>query len=92
MLILNELAAITHGFVGADLEALTKEAAMNVLKKILPEMKLEGEEQIPQEILEKLIVNHEDFKDALKVVRPSAMREVFVETPNVEWDDVGGLR
>jgi transitional endoplasmic reticulum ATPase len=88
---LDELASVTHGFVGADLEALTKEAAIGVLRKLLPQMKLEAEEKIPQEILEKLIVRHEDFTDALKVVRPSAMREVLVETPNVDWKDVGGL-
>jgi len=88
---LEELASITHGFVGADLESLAKEAAMNVLRKYLPQMKLEGEDEIPQDILEKLIINHEDFMDALKVVRPSAMREVLVETPNINWEDVGGL-
>jgi transitional endoplasmic reticulum ATPase len=87
---LEELASLTHGFVGADLEALAKESAMNVLRKYLPQMKLE-EEQIPKEILEKLIIDQEDFRDALKVVRPSAMREVLVETPNVNWEDVGGL-
>tara|TARA_Y100000310_G_scaffold107162_2_gene105623 strand:+ start:21228 stop:23519 length:2292 start_codon:yes stop_codon:yes gene_type:complete len=88
---LNELAAITHGFVGADLESLAKEAAMNVLRKYLPQMKLDEEEQIPPNVLEKLIVNQEDFMEALKNVRPSAMREVLVETPNVGWNDVGGL-
>ncbi len=88
---LDELSSITHGFVGADLEALTKEAAIGVLRKILPQMKLDGEEKIPHEILEKLIVKHEDFTDALKTVRPSAMREVLVETPNVDWKAVGGL-
>jgi transitional endoplasmic reticulum ATPase len=88
---LDELSSVTHGFVGADLEALTKEAAIGVLRKILPQMRLEGEEKIPQEILEKLIVKHEDFIDALKTVRPSAMREVLVETPNVDWNSVGGL-
>ena len=88
---LDELSSITHGFVGADLEALTKEAAMSVLRKVLPQMKLDAEEKIPQDILEKLIVKQEDFNDALKVVRPSAMREVLVETPNVEWNSVGGL-
>ena len=88
---LEEIASITHGFVGADLEALCKEAAMSVLRKILPKMKLDAEEQIPQEILEKLVIRHEDFIDALKSVRPSAMREVLVETPNVDWEDVGGL-
>ena len=87
---LNELASLTHGFVGADLESLTKEAAMNVLRNNLHSIKLD-EEEIPQEVLEKLIVRHEDFEDALRVVRPSAMREVLVETPNVGWEDVGGL-
>jgi len=88
---LEELASLTHGFVGADLESLAKEAAMNVLRKYLPQMNLDGEEQIPQEILEKLIINKEDFMNALKIVRPSAMREVLVETPNIDWEDVGGL-
>ena len=88
---LEKLASVTHGFVGADLESLAKESAMNVLRKLLPEMKLDAEEQIPQNVLEKLIIRQEDFLDALKVVRPSAMREVLVETPNVSWDDVGGL-
>jgi transitional endoplasmic reticulum ATPase len=88
---LEEIANLTHGFVGADVEALTKEAAMNVLRKLLPQMKLDGEEQISQEVLEKLIVRQEDFMDALKVVRPSAMREVLVETPNVDWGTIGGL-
>ena len=89
---LKQIASLTHGFVGADLESLTKEAAMNVLRKHLPKMKLsEGEEKIPQEILDKLIVGQFDFEEALKVVRPSAMREVLIETPNVSWKDVGGL-
>jgi len=89
---LNELASVTHGFVGADLEALTKEAAMAVLRKHLPKLKLDSEdEQIPKEVLEQLIIRHSDFMDALKVVRPSAMREVLVETPTVGWESVGGL-
>lgn len=88
---LEELASLTHGFVGADLESLAKEAAMNVLRKYLPQMKLDGEDQIPKEILEKLVIDQEDFREALRVVRPSAMREVLVETPNVNWEDVGGL-
>ncbi len=87
---LEEIASLTHGFVGADLEALSKEAAMNVLRKHLHNIKLD-DEQIPLEILEKLIVKQADFMDALKIVRPSAMREVLVETPNVNWEDVGGL-
>ena len=88
---LNELASLTHGFVGADLEALCKEAAMNVLRKLLPKMKLDEDSQIPQELLEKLVVSQKDFLQALKVVRPSAMREVLVEVPNVDWSSVGGL-
>lgn len=88
---MNDIAGITHGFVGADLESLTKEAAMNVLRKFLPKMKLDSDEQISPEILSQLIVKHEDFTEALKNVRPSAMREVLVETPNVNWEDVGGL-
>ncbi len=89
--ILDELAEITHGFVGADLESLTKEAAMIVLRKILPKIKLKEEEAIPNEILENLTIIMQDFKDALKVVRPSAMREVLVETPNIKWEDIGGI-
>ena len=88
---LDELAAITHGFVGADLASLTKEAAMAVLRKVLSKAKLEGEEEIPKEILDKLIISKKDFQEALKNVRPSAMREVLVETPNVGWNEVGGL-
>ncbi|HIG94134.1 MAG: transitional endoplasmic reticulum ATPase [archaeon GW2011_AR13] len=88
---LVKLAQVTHGFVGADLESLTKEAAMNVLRKLLPEMKLDSEEQISPQILEKLVITAQDFTDALRVVRPSAMREVLVETPNVDWNSVGGL-
>jgi len=87
---LDKIASITHGFVGADLEALGKEAAMNVLRKNINKIKLD-EEEIPREILEKLVVKHEDFMNALKVVRPSAMREVLIETPNVGWDSIGGL-
>ncbi|MFH1801852.1 MAG: CDC48 family AAA ATPase [archaeon] len=88
---LEDLSARTHGFVGADLSALTKEAAMNVLRKMLPELKLDEDEPIPPEVLDKAIVNKEDFEDALKVVRPSAMREVFVEAPNIGWKDIGGM-
>jgi len=88
---LKELAAITHGFVGADLSALCKEAAMNVLRRLLPKFKLKEDEAIPKELLEKLQVTEKDFRDALKFVSPSAMREVLVESPNVKWTDVGGL-
>lgn len=88
---LPEIAGITHGFVGADLQSLTKEAAMIVLRRLLPDFNLDEEEPIPREVLEKLYVTQKDFKDALKIVRPSAMREVLIETPNVTWEDVGGL-
>ncbi len=87
---LKKLADLTHGFVGADLEALCKEAAIRVLRKVLPEIDLDAEE-IPGEVLEKLKVTMDDFLDALKDIRPSAMREVFVEAPNVHWEDIGGL-
>jgi len=88
---LHELAGKTHGFVGADLSALTKEAAMCVLRKILPEIKLEDDEPIPNEVLDKIIIGGEDFEEALKVVRPSAMREVLVEASTIGWNDIGGL-
>ncbi len=88
---LNKLAEVTHGFVGADIESLCKEAAMDVLRKILPNIKLKENEPLPQSVMEKLRITQEDFENALKVVRPSAMREVLIETPNVHWDDVGGL-
>ena len=91
VIMLEELANITHGFVGADLAALCKESAMIVLRRILPDLKLKEEEAIPKDILEKLRVTKDDFKEALKVVRPSAMREVLVEVPNVRWNDIGGL-
>lgn len=86
---LEDLASTTHGFVGADLASLSKEAAMHALRKILPEIDLEKE--IPQEVLDKLQVTEEDFKNVQKNIEPSAMREVFVEAPNVKWEDVGGL-
>jgi transitional endoplasmic reticulum ATPase len=88
---LKELAAVTHGFVGADLAALAKEAAMIVLRRVLPDLKYDKEEPLPKEILEKLFISKKDFRDSLKVVRPSALREVLVEVPNVRWTDIGGL-
>ena len=87
---LDKYAENTHGFVGADLESLTKEAAMNALRRIRPELDLEQEE-IDAEILESMSVTERDFKDALKGISPSAMREVFVEVPDTTWDSVGGL-
>ena len=88
---LEELARKTHGFVGADVNSLAKEAAMVVLRKNLHKFNLEEDEEIPQEVLAQLKVEQEDFEEALKTVRPSAMREVLVETPNTKWDDVGGV-
>ena len=88
--ILEEIAEKTHGFVGADLASLAKEAAMIVLRSVLPELKKEGE-QISEELLKKLVIKQQDFKEALKDIRPSALREVLVEIPNVKWMDIGGL-
>tara|TARA_Y100000310_G_scaffold95150_1_gene92997 strand:+ start:3349 stop:5625 length:2277 start_codon:yes stop_codon:yes gene_type:complete len=88
---LKELSSITHGFVGADLASLSKEAAMILLRRIFPDLKLQEEEPIPKDLLEKLRITQKDFKEALKVVRPSALREVLVEIPNIKWDDIGGL-
>ncbi|MEM5766176.1 MAG: CDC48 family AAA ATPase [Candidatus Aenigmatarchaeota archaeon] len=88
---LNWLADITYGYVGADIMALCKEAAMSALRRVLPEIKWKTEEELPKEVIEKLIVKKEDFENALKVVEPSAMREVLVEIPKVKWDDVGDL-
>jgi len=87
---LDQYAESTHGFVGADLESLAKESAMNALRRIRPELDLESEE-IDAEVLEHLEVSERDFKDALKGIEPSALREVFVEVPDVTWEDVGGL-
>lgn len=87
---LDELAEITHGYVGADLNALGKEAAMSALRRVLPEVNLK-EEEIPIKTLEKLVVTKADFNNALMFVEPSAMREVLVEIPKATWADVGGL-
>jgi transitional endoplasmic reticulum ATPase len=87
---LQKIAASCHGFVGADLQALVKEAAMGALRRVLPEIDLE-KESIPAEVLNKIVVRMKDFQDALTEVEPSAMREVLVEVPNVHWSDVGGL-
>jgi transitional endoplasmic reticulum ATPase len=87
---LKRLANVTHGFVGADLEALTKEAALHALRKILPEIDFEAD-SVPAEILNKIIVNMSDFEESLKEIEPSAMREVLIEVPNVKWTDIGGL-
>ena len=87
---MEKLSEITHGFVGADLEALAREAAMTALRKILPQIEFEQAE-IPYELLISLEVTMDNFMDALKEVEPSAIREVFVEVPDVKWEDVGGL-
>ena len=87
---LKRLANVTHGFVGADLEALSKEAALHALRRILPEIDFEAD-SVPAEILNKIIVDMNDFQESLKEIEPSAMREVLVEVPNVKWTDIGGL-
>lgn len=87
---IDELADITHGYVGADLAALAREAAMKTLRRVLPKIDLE-EEAIPVEIIENLRVTRKDFMDAHKEVQPSAMREVLIERPKTRWDDIGGL-
>jgi transitional endoplasmic reticulum ATPase len=87
---LDSFSESTHGFVGADLESLAKEAAMNALRRIRPDIDLEANE-IDAELLESIRVTERDFKDALKGIEPSALREVFVEVPDVTWDQVGGL-
>jgi transitional endoplasmic reticulum ATPase len=87
---LEKLADISHGFVGADLQALAKEAAMRALRRVLPDINLSGE-GIPIETLRKIIVRMQDFMDVIKEMEPSAMREVFVEVPDIKWDDIGGL-
>lgn len=88
---LQIVSEVTHGFVGADLSALVKEAAFNVLRRNFPDMDLDQDKEISQEVLQKLEITPNDFTEALKVVRPSAMREFLVEVPNVKWDSIGGL-
>jgi len=83
---LDKIAENTHGFVGADLESLCKEAAMRVVRRIIPDIKSEDEET-----LKKIVVTRNDFKEALKEIQPSALREVLVQIPDVKWDDIGGL-
>ena len=87
---IDKISSVSHGYVGADLEYLCKEAAMKCLRRLLPELNLE-EEKIPADTLDKLVVNSEDFTKALREVTPSGMREVFIENPDVKWDEVGGL-
>ena len=87
---LNKLAAMTHGYTGADLSSLGRETAMKALRRYLPEINIE-EERIPPEVLEKMEVRMDDFTNAYKEVTPTAMREVYIEVSTVHWDDVGGL-
>ena len=90
--LLEELAEVTHGFVGADLAALAREAAMAALRRLIKDGKIDFEaEHIPKEVLEELKVTRRDFYEALKMIEPSALREVLLEVPNVRWDDIGGL-
>jgi transitional endoplasmic reticulum ATPase len=88
---INKIADMSHGFVGSDLQALAKEAAMRAIRRILPEIDLTAE-SIPSDILNKIQVNMNDFTTVLNEMEPSAMREVFVEIPNVRWSDIGGLQ
>jgi len=87
---LDKISEVTHGFVGADLQSLAKEAAMSAIRRVLPEIDL-TQESIPHETLNKISVTMQDFTDVLRDIEPSAMREVFVEIPDVTWNDVGGL-
>lgn len=87
---INKIADMSHGFVGSDLQALAKEAAMRAIRRILPEVDLTAE-SIPSDILNKIQVNMNDFTTVLNEMEPSALREVFVEIPNVRWSDIGGL-
>lgn len=87
---LGEIARISYGFVGADLSALAREAAIDALRRNLPNINLD-EPELPQEILENLEVTRDDFSNAMKRVQPSALREIMIQVPNVHWDDIGGL-
>jgi transitional endoplasmic reticulum ATPase len=86
----DRVAAVTHGFVGADLEYLCKEAAMKCLRRLLPELNLEDEKLAP-EVLDKLIITRSDFENAIRDIMPSAMREVYLESPDIPWTAIGGL-
>jgi transitional endoplasmic reticulum ATPase len=88
---LDEIARVTYGFVPADLSALGREAAMETLRRLLPQINLDGGSEIPREVLDNLRVTRDDFMSALKRVQPSALREIMIEAPNVEWNDIGGL-
>ena len=87
---MKNVASITHGYTGADLEALSREAAMKALRRYLPQIDLE-EKRIPHEVLDEMEVNQQDIRDAFREITPTAMREVYVESPDIHWDAVGGL-
>ena len=87
---LDELSDRTYGFVGADIAALCKESAMNVLRRVLPNIDMK-EQSLPVQVLDKLRVTRQDFEEALRIVQPSALREIMIEVPNVTWGDIGGL-
>ncbi|MBB3319425.1 transitional endoplasmic reticulum ATPase [Rhizobium sp. BK181] len=86
---MDEIARTTYGFVGADLGALVREAAMDALRRVLPDINLR--DGIPAEVLERLTVSQDDFMSAMKRIQPSALREIMIQAPNVRWEDVGGL-
>ncbi len=88
---LNEIVDLTNGFSGADLNALCKEAALKAIKRLMPKISKESSKHLSRELLDELVITHEDFLDALNVVEPSAIREVMVQIPNVYWTDIGGL-
>jgi transitional endoplasmic reticulum ATPase len=88
---IDKIAEKTHGFVGADLSSLAREAAMELLRRIIPDLKMNENEPIPKSMLDRLKITMKDFDEALKTVRPSAMREVYVDIPNITWNDIGGL-
>jgi transitional endoplasmic reticulum ATPase len=87
---IDELANRTYGFVGADIAALCKESAMNVLRRVLPRLDMKAQ-TLPVEIMDKLRVTAHDFDEAMKIIQPSALREIMIEVPNVTWEDIGGL-
>ncbi|MCX6774165.1 MAG: CDC48 family AAA ATPase [Candidatus Micrarchaeota archaeon] len=90
--LIDEMAQMTYGYTGADMSALVKESAIKALRRILPELNIENvDEQISEEMLEKINVTTEDFFSALNEIQPSALRELYIERPNVKWDDIGGL-
>ncbi len=88
---LDKIAELTHGYTGADLEMLCKEAALKALRRYLPEIQKLETDRVPPELLEKMKVTMKDFMEALKIVQPSALREVLIRKPNVRWDDIGDL-